>query len=66
MKKNNRGNLEMDYNLKIKENIEKLKIKRKEASTVEEMKDIDFKINMCLLRLGIVDYDMKTNEFKRR
>ena len=56
----------MDYNLKIKENIEKLKIKRKEATTVEEMKDIDFKINMCLLRLGIVDYDMKTNEFKRR
>jgi len=55
----------MDYSLEIKGNIERLKIKRKEASTVEEMKDIDFKINMCLLRLGIVDYDAKTNEFIR-
>lgn len=55
----------MDYNLKIKENIEKLKIKRKEATTVEEMKDIDFKINMCLFRLGEFDYDIKSKEFKR-
>ena len=55
----------MDYNLKIKENIEKLKIKRKEASTVEEMNNIDWQINMCLFRLGEVDYDFTANEFKR-
>ena len=55
----------MDYNLKIKENIENLKIKRKEATTVEEMNDIDWKISMCLFRLGEVNYDFATNEFKR-
>ena len=56
----------MDYNLKIKENIEKLKIKRKEASTVEEMNNIDWQISMCLFRLGEFDYDIRSKEFKRR
>ena len=56
----------MDYNLKIKENIEKLKIKRKEASTVEEMNNIDWQINMCLFRLDKVEYNLNTQEFERK
>lgn len=50
-------------NEQLKNQIVKLKEQREKAETLAEIQEIDWKIDMCLFRLGELDYDVKSRKF---
>ena len=54
-----------ELRLEIEHQMEKLNQKRDNATSLEELKDIDWKVNMCLFRLGKIDYNVKTGKFEK-
>ena len=54
-----------ELRLEIERQMEKLNQKRDNATSIEELKNIDWKVNMCLFRLGKIDYNVKIGKFKK-
>ena len=54
-----------ELRLEIEHQMEKLNQKRDNATSIEELKNIDWKVNMCLFRLGKIDYNVKIGKFEK-